>query len=72
MMAEMIAMKEGLQLAQNIECNRIVAESDSLETIEACTGDSSWWNASSAIYVGCIDIASFIGSVSFKHCPREG
>jgi hypothetical protein len=71
MMTETIAMKEGLQLAQNIGCNRIVAESDFLETIEACTGDSRWWNASSVIYAGCIDIASFIGSVSFKHCSRE-
>jgi ribonuclease HI len=70
-MAEAIAMKVGLQLAQNIGCDRIMAESDSIETIDACTGDSRWWNASSAVYADCIDLASSIGSVSFKSCPRE-
>jgi ribonuclease HI len=70
-MAEAIAMKEGLQLAQNISCNMIMVESDSIEIIDACTCDSRWWNASSAVYVDCIDLASSIASVSFRSCPRE-
>jgi hypothetical protein len=60
-MAKAIAMKEGLVLAQNIACNRIMAESDSTETIDACTGDSRWRNASSVVYAYCIDIVSSIG-----------
>jgi hypothetical protein len=39
-------MKEGLALAQTLGCNRIIAESDSFETIKACTGDSRWWSDS--------------------------
>jgi hypothetical protein len=35
------AMKEGLLLAISVGCNAIVAESDSLETVEACTGNKS-------------------------------
>jgi ribonuclease HI len=37
-MAEAFAMKEGLSLAVQRGCNLIIAESDSLEIIEACTG----------------------------------
>jgi hypothetical protein len=44
---------------------------DSTETIDACTGDSRWWNASSVVYADCIDIVSSIGSVSFNFCPRK-
>jgi ribonuclease HI len=70
-MAEAIAMKEGLELAQNLGCNSLIAELDSTDTIEACSGESRWWNESMAIYADCIDISSAIGSVSFKFCQRE-
>jgi hypothetical protein len=46
-------------------------DSDSLETIEACVREEAWWGKSSAIFADCLDIASFIDSVLFKHCPRE-
>jgi hypothetical protein len=49
-MAVAIAMKEGLEFAIQRGSNRIVAESDSLETIEACKGDHVWHNDSSAIF----------------------
>jgi ribonuclease HI len=70
-MAEAIALKEGLELVQNLGCNRLIAESDSVETIEACSGESRWWNESTAIYSDCIDISTLIGTVKFKSCPRE-
>jgi hypothetical protein len=37
MMAEAIAMKEGLLLANMMGCNSVIVEGDSTETIEACT-----------------------------------
>jgi ribonuclease HI len=70
-MAEAIALKVGLELAQSLGCNRLIAESDSAETIEACSGESRWWNESAAIYADCIDISTMIGNVKFKSCPRE-
>ena len=70
-MAEALAMREGLSLANMIGCNTIQAESDSMETIEACSGDEIWWNDSAAIIDDCIDLVSSIGVVTFKHCPRE-
>jgi ribonuclease HI len=70
-MAEAHAMKELLTLAERLGCNRIIAESDSSETIEAFTGEQRWWNESAAIYAECIDKITNIGEVSFKLCPRE-
>jgi ribonuclease HI len=70
-MAEALALREGLRLAESLGCHHLVAESDSVETISALTGELRWWNESSAIFADCIDIASRIGDVEFKACPRE-
>jgi hypothetical protein len=42
-----------------------------LDTIDACTGEDYWWSEASAVYADCVDLSTAIGSVSFKHCPRE-
>ena len=70
-MDEATTMREGLALANNLGYSNIIAESDLLETIEACTGETRWWNESSAIFSDCIDAVSAIGRVDFKFCPRE-
>jgi ribonuclease HI len=70
-MAEAMAMRVGLDLANILGFNKIIAESDSLETIEACNGSDRWWSESSAILADCLDLASSIGSVSFQFYPRE-
>ena len=70
-MAEAVAMKEGLDLALRIGCNSVIAESDSSETIEACTGSETWWNESVAIYANIVGQVCNIGSIQFNHIPRE-
>lgn len=62
--AEAVAMKEGLALANLFGCNDVVAESDSLEVIEACSGQEAWWGDSSAVFADCVDLAAQIGE-----CP---
>ena len=69
--AEAIAMKEGLALANQLGYNNVIAESDCTEIIEACSGETIWWDESSAIFADCIDLVSLIGNVTFKYCPRE-
>jgi ribonuclease HI len=69
--AEATAMKEGLQLACTMGCNRISAESDSKETVDACSGETRWWSESAAIFADCVDLAASIGTVEYIHCPRE-
>jgi ribonuclease HI len=70
-MAESLAMKEGLPYAMSISCNNIIIESDSIETIEACTGEEIWWNESAAVFADCVDLASEFDMLEFKYCPRE-
>jgi ribonuclease HI len=70
-MAEAVAMKEGLALASRLGCNAIIAESDSTDTIEACTELNTWWNGSAAIFADIVDLASTIDSVEYRYVPRE-
>ena len=44
MMAEAHAMRDGLDLASRLGYNNVVDELDSLEVIQACTGDQYWWS----------------------------
>jgi ribonuclease HI len=69
--AEAMAMREGLALATCLGCNNIIMESDSVETVEACTGAQTWWGESAAIFADYVDLAALIDQVSFKDCPRE-
>ena len=48
-MAEALAMKEGLHLAQVLCVNRVIVKSDSLETIIAYDGNTQWWNDAATI-----------------------
>ena len=70
-MAEAWAMKEGLSFINSLGYSAIIAESDSLETVQACTGDETWWNESAAIFADCVTLVAEIGSVSFSFYPRE-
>jgi hypothetical protein len=70
-MAQAMAMKNGLILANTLGCNAVVAKSDSLETIESYLVEQTWWTMPAAIYADCVDLATSIGDVSFKFCPRE-
>ena len=70
-MAEAMAMREGLSLAIRIGCNVVVVESDSIETIQACSGGDMWWTELAAIYADCVDLANSIGNINFLHCRRE-
>jgi hypothetical protein len=70
-MAEAIAVREGLALANAAGCSWVLAESDSMEVIQSCVGQDNWWGDSAAIYADCVDMSVSIGNVSFSHCLRE-
>jgi ribonuclease HI len=70
-MAGAIGMREGLMLIERMGSHNVIAESDSMEVINACKGDQRWWSESAAILAGCVDLVSNIGTVSFGHCLRE-
>jgi ribonuclease HI len=70
-MAEVYAMKEGLSLAREMGCNKVMAEFDSTDVIEACKGEDISWKESSTIYADCTDIAVSIGSGVVSIKPRH-
>jgi ribonuclease HI len=57
-MAEALAMRDGLELAIKLGCNRVQAESDSTEVIEACNGCDRWWSEESTVFADCVDLSS--------------
>jgi ribonuclease HI len=59
-MAEALAMRDGLELVTKLGCNRVQAESDSTEVIEACNGGDRWWSEESAVFADCVDLSSSI------------
>ena len=65
------AMRDGLQFANSLGFNWVEAESDSLEVIQFCTGQTQWWDASAAVFAECLDTATSIGRVTFKHCFHD-
>ena len=69
--AEALAMKEGLNFACKKGCNNIIAESDSMETVEACSGRDAWHSAAAVIYADCMDLIPSLGSVKFRHISRD-
>jgi hypothetical protein len=52
-------------------CSTIVAECGSSETVQACTGETMWWNEASPIYANIVDVTTMIENVTFNLCPRE-
>jgi ribonuclease HI len=69
--AEALAMREGLNFAVSVGCNDVIAESDSVEVIDSCSGKEIWWNESVAVFADIVDISSSLDKVIFKHCARN-
>jgi hypothetical protein len=52
-MAEAYELKEGLMLAQQIGCNRIVVQSDYMEVVQIMKDDGVTANSAAPIYHEC-------------------
>ena len=68
---EALAMRDGLIFANSFGCNRVEAESDSLQVINYCDGQTIWWDSAAAIFAECLDTSTSIGKVVYKHCYRS-
>ena len=58
-------------LANSLGFHNIEAESDSSDVVQFCNGQNQWWDAAAAIFAECLDLATGIGRVKFKHCGRS-
>lgn len=68
---EALAMKDGLAMVSSLRIHEVIVESDCLEVVNFCTGQSQWWDPVAAMYAEIVDSVISIGKVEFKHCRRE-
>jgi hypothetical protein len=52
--------------------NFIIAESDSLKTVEAYNGSETWLTGSAVIFADCVFLAVSVGEVFHIHCWMKG
>jgi hypothetical protein len=70
-MAEATALRDGLILAGNIGCNKIMVESDCIEVVEVMQNGGNSIGPTAAIYDECTFLCHNFTHVCFSHCPRE-
>ena len=63
-------MRDGLALVNSLGFNRLEAESNLMQLIEFCSGQTRWGNAAAGIFAECVDTTTSIGKVIYKHCYR--
>ena len=68
--AEACALRDGLIIAGNVGCNRILVESDCMEVVEVMQNGGNSLGVAVAIYEEYFPLSQFT-RVIFSHCPRE-
>ena len=69
--AEVLAVKDGLLLAQRIGCNGIIIQSDCLEVVETMQQGGFSAAPGAPIYDECNHLWQEFQSISIEHCDRE-
>ena len=69
--AEALALRRGLKLLYEAGCSKVAVESDCLELIDACNGNTEILSPYAPVLADCFQLAHAILSISFSHCPRE-
>jgi ribonuclease HI len=70
-MAEAMALREGLTLAQQVGCSRLLIQSDCAEVVETIKQGGLSATASVPIYDECAQLWQEFVSISIEHCNRE-
>ncbi|XBJ08616.1 hypothetical protein VPH35_013878 [Triticum aestivum] len=70
-MAEALALKFGLTLAQRSGCNRLIINSDNLEVIDTMNDGGQSAGAAATIFDDCFHYACDFVIARFEHCNRE-
>jgi hypothetical protein len=69
--AEVLVLKDGLQLAEVLGCIPVVVESDCLEIVTAFNDNNELWSPYAAILADYLYQAQSITRVTVRHCSRE-
>ena len=68
--AETLALREGIILAQQIGCSKLLIQSDCSEVVETMKQGGFSATASAAIYEECVQLWQEFTSISIEHCNR--
>lgn len=69
-MAEAFALRDGLLIARQLSCNRIIVQTDCLEVVN-CMRDGFSATAAAAVFDECQTIWEWFDVISIEHCNRE-
>jgi hypothetical protein len=70
-MAEVIALREGLLLAQHIGCSQLMIQLYCLEVVETMRQDEFSATTSAPFYDKCNQLWQEFASIAIEHCNRE-
>jgi hypothetical protein len=68
---EVFILRPGLKMLYDASCTKVQVESDCLEHIKACNGNSDILSPYVPVLADCFHLAHVIPSISFPFCPRE-
>ena len=68
-MAEAYALLDGLHLAEQVGCNRIIVNSNCMQVVTTIREDFSA-TTTATIYDECLSIWMTFSSISIEHCNR--
>ena len=70
-MAEALALRFGLNLAQNYGCSRLVIMSDNSDVIQAMQDGGLFAGPAAAVIDDCYHMSRDLVQARFEHCHRE-
>ena len=71
LMAEALALKFGLTLAQRAGCNRLIINSDNMKVIDTMQDGGQSASTTTTIFDDCFHYACDFITTRFEHCNRE-
>ena len=64
-------LEQGLALIENLGCSSVIVESDSMELVQLCNGETEVLTPYATVMVECFAIAQQIDNITVQHCPRN-
>ena len=71
LMAEAIALRFGLNLAQSFGCSRLIINSDNSDVIAAMQDGGTFSGLAAAIFDDCYHMDRDLSRIHYEHCHRE-
>ncbi|XBJ16045.1 hypothetical protein VPH35_007773 [Triticum aestivum] len=71
LMAEALALKFGLTIAQRAGCNHLIINSNNMEVVETMQEGGQSAGAAAAVFEDCYHYAYDFFTTRFEHCNRE-